>query len=466
MTQNQVLNEIVPSFKSESKRLIKLFIPIILGQLAQTAMSVADTIMAGWAGVADLSGVAIGGSFFWPALFFLIGLSFAIQPTLSQLRGKNDFKSIDKTIFTAFIVCIATSLFIGVFIYFSPLIYNFVDDVDENMILIAKGYLHAVALGAPGFALFNVLRSYSEGMGNTVPTFIFGFIALILNIPLNYIFIFGKFGIPAFGGVGCGIATTITVYITCILFFIYIQKAKFYKNIRILRHFHKISFKDIKEYLHIALPLGLSATIEVSCFSLVAFLLSPFGKEIVGAHSIALTLSGLLYVVPMSFATCSTIRVGEAMGALHWNRALRTVKTSFIIGFIIYITLFVTVLIFKDNIISLFTKDDEVKAIASVLILLCCTYMLPDTIQVISIGILRGFKDSRTIFMVTILSYWIIAMPVGYSLAYGLILDEPLKASGFWIGFIFGLSTATLVYTARLYFLFKYKKLPKIMMKA
>lgn len=466
MNKGQVLNnnEIVTTYATEIKRILKLFLPILLGQLAQTSMGVVDTVMAGRAGTIALSGVAIGSSFFWPSLLFVVGMSFAIQPIVAQIRGFGDLKKVPERLHTATVICMSISILIAIIVALSPCLYYFTPNIDHDMVQVATHYLWAIALGIPGFTLFNILRAYSEGMGNTMPTLVFGFIALIINIPTNYIFIFGHFGIPAFGGAGCGIATTITIYITTLLFFIYTQKHKFYAKVRLYKRTYAIKKEDVKSFVSLALPLGLSTTIEVACFSLAAFLLSPFGSSIVGAHSIALNLSGILFMIPLSLSTCATIRVGEAMGQVHWGRAYHTLKCIFIVGFVLFAISLINVFLFKDNIIALYTQDLNVHAIATSLIALCCIYMLPDSIQVLSIGILRGFKDSKTIFVVTVISYWVIAMPIGFSLAYGYyFVDEPMAAAGFWIGFICGLLTAAIIYTIRLIILYKTKKLPKNM---
>ena len=298
-------------------------------------------------------------------------------------------------------------------------------------------------------------------LGKTLPTLIFGFIMLITNVPLNYIFIFGKLGIPALGGIGCGVATTIAIYIATIAMFVYVQKSPQYRRYRIFRQTYPISFKYVLSFLRLGVPLALSTTIEVACFSLVSFLLSPFGPDIVAGHSIALNVSGVLFIVPLSIASAATIRAGEAMGARHWLRARKTTIGVFTLDIFVFISFVAIILIFGDFIISLYTSDANVTAIAGTLLGYCLIYQLPDTIQAISIGILRGFKDSRTIFIVTFIAYWVVGMPLGIGLAFGYITGEEFAARGFWIGFIAGLSTAAICYIVRIIYLFSTRKIPR-----
>lgn len=454
-------DELVPSYAHDIKRTFKLFWPIFLGQIATTAMSVVDTVMSGIAGPVQLAGVAIGASFYWPAVLFLVGMSLAIQPTVAQLRGAGQSHLIARKMHLATVIILITSILIGVIVCMLPLFYKLMPNVDKEMVRVGQGYLIAVAAGMPGFAMFNILRGYWEGLGNTLPSSIFGIIALLLNIPLNYIFIFGKFGAPELGGIGCGVATTITIYITVVFMFIYIKKAKYYEKYRIYEQSFPIKWAEVKEFLQFGLPLALSTTIEVTCFSLVALLLSPFGPITVASHSIAMNVSGIVFMIPLAIASATTIRVGEAMGAGHWKRAHRTTMGAMILGLFFYVLSFVTLYFGSDLIISQYTDDPQVFTLGTILLMYCTAYLFPDGLQVISIGVLRGFKDSKTIFVITIISYWIVGMPIGYTLAYGLIVDTPMEAQGFWIGFICALTCASILYVSRIVYLFKKRVLPR-----
>ena len=453
--------EIVPSWSVDLRRTFKLFLPIFLGSIATTAMGVVDTVMAGMAGTVQLSGVAIGASLYWPCVLFVMGMTLAIQPTVTQLRGAGRTEEIAAKIHLISVITLITSVIVGIIMCFLPLCYKLMDDIDQEMVRVAQLYLYAVAAGMPAIALFNILRGYWEGLGNTVPTSVFGFIALFLNIPLNWIFIFGHFGMPALGGVGCGVATSITMYICAILMLIYVLKSKTYTKYRIYQHWFALHWPEVKQFLQFALPLALSTTIEVTCFSLVAVLLSPFGPVTVAAHSVAMNVSGVIFMIPLAIASAATIRVGEALGAGHWNRAFRSSMGAYGLAFFFYLFSVLTIIFFHQEIIELYSSDPEVIVLASLLLMFCAVYQFPDSMQVVSIGILRGFKDSKTIFAITVVSYWVIGMPIGYTLAYGYLTGEKMAAQGFWIGFICSLSCAFLLYVVRIIYIYRRRKLPK-----
>ena len=204
------------TFFAQIVHTISLFLPLFMGQLAATSMGVVDTVMAGAAGTLELSGVAIGSSIFWPSELFVVGMALAIHPLIANLVGNGQLYKVALRMQVATVCTLACAAIIGVIIMLVPLVYRMFPSVDQDMVNIGHGYLIAVGLAMPGFAMFNVLRAYWEGLGKTGPTLMFGCIALVLNIPLNYIFIFGHLGMPALGGVGCGVATALSIYFTVI----------------------------------------------------------------------------------------------------------------------------------------------------------------------------------------------------------------------------------------------------------
>ena len=200
---------------------------------------------------------------------------------------------------------------------------------------------------------------------------------------------------------------------------------------------------------------------EVGCFSLAALILSPFGPIVVSAHSITLNISGMLFMLPLSVAIVTTIRTGTAMGAKDWVASKRIAQAGCSINFFFYLVSVIFLVSMRETLASLYSNNPEIIAMASSLMLINCIYLFPDSVQMLCIGVLRGFKDSKTIFFVTLLAYWVIGLPLGSSLSWGLITDEPFKAYGIWIGFTCALSVAMLVYLTRLVILFRTRKLPK-----
>ena len=448
------------TFFAQIVHTISLFLPLFMGQLAATSMGVVDTVMAGAAGTLELSGVAIGSSIFWPSELFVVGMALAIHPLIANLVGNGQLYKVALRMQVATVCTLACAAIIGVIIMLVPLVYRMFPSVDQDMVNIGQGYLIAVGLAMPGFAMFNVLRAYWEGLGKTGPTLMFGCMALVLNIPLNYIFIFGHLGMPALGGVGCGVATALSIYFTVIGMLFYVKKSPAFAKVRIYQKWEPMSWSQCWSFLKLSLPLGIAGMIETLCFSLVAIMLSPFGPVVVASHTIAMNVSGLLAIVPIALSSTASIEVGEAMGTNSWSHACKRALSSTSLAVAFYVIGASVLFFMGEQIAALYSDDAEVLLLAPVLMMYCVVFFFPETLQVMAIGILRGLKDSRTIFLITIVAYWIVGMPIGYSLGYGYLGDALEGAEGFWLGFIFSLTCASVLLGGRLLYLFIKEKNP------
>ena len=448
------------TFFAQIVHTLSLFLPLFMGQLAATSMGVVDTVMAGAAGTLELSGVAIGSSIFWPSELFVVGMALAIHPLIANLVGNGQLYKVALRMQVATVCTLACAAIIGVIIMLVPLVYRMFPSVDQDMVSIGQGYLIAVGLAMPGFAMFNVLRAYWEGLGKTGPTLMFGCMALVLNIPLNYIFIFGHLGMPALGGVGCGVATALSIYFTVIGMLFYVKKSPAFAKVRIYQRWEPMTWSQCWSFLKLSLPLGIAGMIETLCFSLVAIMLSPFGPVVVASHTIAMNVSGLLAIVPIALSSTASIEVGEAMGTNSWSHARKRALSSTSLAVAFYVIGASVLFFMGEQIAALYSDDAEVLLLAPVLMMYCVVFFFPETLQVMAIGILRGFKDSRTIFLVTIVAYWIVGMPIGYSLGYGYLGDALEGAEGFWLGFIFSLTCASVLLGGRLLYLFIKEKNP------
>lgn len=448
------------TFFAQIVHTLSLFLPLFMGQLAATSMGVVDTVMAGAAGTLELSGVAIGSSIFWPSELFVVGMALAIHPLIANLVGNGQLYKVALRMQVATVCTLACAAIIGVIIMLVPLVYRMFPSVDQDMVNIGHGYLIAVGLAMPGFAMFNVLRAYWEGLGKTGPTLMFGCMALVLNIPLNYIFIFGHLGMPALGGVGCGVTTALSIYFTVIGMLFYVKKSPAFAKVRIYQKWEPMTWSQCWSFLKLSLPLGIAGMIETLCFSLVAIMLSPFGPVVVASHTIAMNVSGLLAIVPIALSSTASIEVGEAMGTNSWSHARKRALSSTSLAVAFYVIGASVLFFMGEQIAALYSDDAEVLLLTPVLMMYCVVFFFPETLQVMAIGILRGFKDSRTIFLITIVAYWIVGMPIGYSLGYGYLGDALEGAEGFWLGFIFSLTCASVLLGGRLLYLFIKEKNP------
>lgn len=440
----------VQKYLTEARVLLALAIPVILAQIAQTSMGVVDTIMAGGVSATDMAAVAVGTSIWLPAILFGHGLLLALTPTVAQLNGAGRRDKIAHQIQQGFWLASGVSVLIIAVLYHCDQIIGLMHNIDPQLKTKAIGYLHAIMWGAPGYLFFQVLRVQCEGLSKTKPGMVFGFIGLLVNIPVNYIFIYGKFGAPALGGVGCGVATGTVYWVMFLMMRYYVKRAYFMKDIVAPSQFAKPDWVTLKRLIGLGLPIGLALFFEVTLFAIVALLVSPLGIVAVASHQIALSLGSVMFVIPLSLGMASTIRVGSRLGESSIEGAKVAAYTSIFTGIVIACISASLSVLFRTQIAGLYNDNPEVITLASSLMLLAAVYQISDAIQVIGTGVLRGYKDTRSIFYITFVAYWVLGLPVGYTLGLTDYIVPAMGPSGFWWGFILGLTFAAVMVTLRI----------------
>ncbi|MCK0535822.1 MULTISPECIES: MATE family efflux transporter [unclassified Anaerobiospirillum] len=437
--------------------LFKLAFPIILGNFAYALLGITDIMMAGMAGTPDQAGVAVGGSFFFPAMTFIIGMISALHPVISRHCGANTREKIPAEHIHSVLACIIVAALLMVLLL--GLSFFAIDmDADQRMEDIAKEYVIYIAFTMPLLALTVNARAYCEAMGNTRATFYFGNLAVVLNVPLNYVFIFGKFGMPELGGAGCGAASLVAMAISTVIIYSYVMLHPQLKNHSWLKNRDRISLDRLKSFLKLSLPLGISSSVECSCFTLIALLLSPLGPMEVSAHTITMSLTNFVFNIPLSLGIASSIMVGYAIGRNSLTTLRHNIQASYA-SMLFSIVVSVAILFFGSEALpALFSKDPQVLALASTLMLFAAVNQSFEGIQTIQAFILRGFKDTASILLVTVIAFYCVALPLGYTLCYGylilpgaeLFFEEGLTGPrGFWIGLLAGLLAASILYRIR-----------------
>lgn len=438
------------NFIINTKRLMKLAYPILIAQLIQNLMGFADTVMAGRVSSTDMAAVAVASSIWLPLILTIYGLIMALAAIVSQLSGANIFEEVaNETYQTAWIALTLGISLIILFLVLSPLVIDKIT-LEINLKTLMFDYLGYIIWGGPGFCLYLVLRNYSEGLSHTKPTMIISIIGLLINIPANYIFIYGEFGLPALGGAGCGIATAIVYWVMFFSMLIYCYFSKHLKHAPLFKKFYWPQWSAIKNILSIGVPIALSLLFEVSLFCAVAIILAPFGADVVASHQIAINFSGLVFMVPLSLAMAVTIQVGFAVGDGDHEKAKEICRYSVILGLIIAVVTAVLSFAFRHEIAAIYTHELPVIELAASLMFLAALFQFSDAIQVISAGALRGYKDTKSILYITFLSYWGVGLTIGLILGLTDWIIEPIGPYGFWIGFISGLTTAAVFLAWRL----------------
>lgn len=441
-------------YKKEAKSLIKLATPVLIASVAQTGMGVVDTIMAGGVSATDMAAVAIASSIWLPSILFGIGILMALIPIVAQLNGRGHQDKIANEIQQGGALAVIIAIPIAVVLLQTKTILGMMD-VDAQMADITIGYMHAMLPAIPAFLFFQTLRSFTDGMSLTKPAMVIGFIGLLINIPLNYIFVYGKLGIPALGGMGCGVATAIVYWVMFAMLLAFTLTSRKLEKVGLFAAWHKPQLKAQVRLFKLGLPVALAIFFEVTLFAVVALLVSPLGPIVVAAHQIAINVSSMVFMLPMSIGNAVSIRVGHKLGEEDTEGAQISTHVGLLLALAMAAFTAIITVLFREQITDLYTDNRAVTAISVQLLLLAAVYQFSDSVQVVAAGALRGYKDMRSIFNRTFLSYWIIGLPSGYVLAATDWIVEPMGAHGYWYGFIFGLTSAAVLLGLRLVWMHK-----------
>ncbi|WP_257263847.1 MATE family efflux transporter [Endozoicomonas sp. ONNA2] len=406
--------------------------------------------MAGQYSAMDLAAIALGSSIWVPVYLLIRGILMAITPTVAHLYGARQTGEIGDQVRQGLWVALLMSLLAAGFIYQS-------DDVVLQWLLVEPAmadktleYLKAMAWGIPAICLFQVLACYCEGIGKTRPGMVFSFIALVLNIPLNYVLIYGKFGFPELGGVGCGYATAVCFWAMFLMMAGYTIPGQQHRKIGLFDPWDLPAPRIISSQLTLGVPIGLAIFFEASIFSVVALLIGKLGATVVAGHQIALNFTSLVFMVPLSLSMGLTIRVGQALGAGNTAQAAYASYAG-IATTLVSATVSAGVMLFLPGMVtSIYTQNSEVAILAAQLLVYGALFQYADGIQIAANGALRGYKDTRVPMAMVLFACWVVALPLGYTLALTDWIVEPMGPHGLWIGLVTALTMGAVLLALRL----------------
>ncbi len=434
--------------RTPASHLLHLAWPLFIALIMQMLMGVADTIMAGQYSADDMAAIAVGVSLINPLQFFLQGVALALVPLVGNAVGSGQPHKIPIYVRHMLLVVLTLSVLGAGLHWCLPNILGWFS-VPGNMYPMTYEYAQWMLWGLPGFALYQVVRQTCEGLGITKPTMLIMIIGLCLNIPLNAVFVYGLGPIPAFGGPGCGIASFIVYWLMAMMTIAYTKYAQFMKPYDIWQ-LGQINLSQLALVLKLGLPISFTLLAEVTLFAAVALLVAPLGTVQVAAHQIAINFSSLVFMLPLSIGMATAIRLGHLHGE---NNSVQCRQTFFsavkLTTSMSLITAALTVLT-ASTIVQIYTSDSSIWPLATQVLFLGALFQISDAIQVVSGNALRGYKDTKWLFGISFISYWVIGLPLGYCLSLTDLLYPTMGVRGFWIAIIIGLTFAAVAYSARI----------------
>ena len=431
-------------YLSKVGEILRLALPVVLAQLGYIAVQVADSAMVGMYGGEDavpLAAVAFGSTIAWVFTFLCMGLSIGLTPIIGELFVQGHKQKMAHYLET-------TLLFYPIFgvacmvlqIATEPLLYHLGQPVE--VVDMALPYYRLMAYCLPFAMFYGSFKQFLEGVGNTKSAMIVAIITNIINIVLNYVFIFGKCGFEPMGAYGAGLATLISRILNPILLGGYFVYAKQYREYIALFSRKAKHWKNSLHLLKMGLPISGQMVLEALAFIVTGIMMGWFGTEAISANQIGNTYGNCTFLMVLSLGSATTICVSHAFGRRDINEICDVVRSSLSMAVVWGVCVIATFVSLRHIMPMLFTKNEEVIVLASQMLILYGTFQLSDALQCILVGILRGLQQVRSIAIISFIAYIVLNIPVGYFVAFQL----GMGATGLIVGYIVGLSTAAILY--------------------
>lgn len=438
------------------KQIFHLALPVVLAQAGQLTTQFADTAMVGNYGGNDpvpLAAVSLGSSLFLLIYLAALGLALAITPLVGEHYARGDRRMVailfeNGVSYCSIIGVVATAAalalrpFIGV-------LGEWMSSPGEDItavVDIALPYYDMLVWSIMPLMLFLAVKQFLEGIGNTSTAMWITLGGNVVNIVLNYVFIFGNWGAEAMGAEGAGLATLLArggQMVAIVAYFFLSRRLRIYRALFDAKPLRK---RHLRKLLNIGYPISFQMVLESAAFILTSILALSFSTVAGGAMQVSFSIANVAWMITVAIGSASTILVSHIYGAKEREQLRPTVMATYHLGLAWGILMAAVFVVFREPIASLFTDNSEVIALSAELMLLIAIYQLSDAVQGLSISMLRGIQDVRIIMPIVLCSYLLINIPAGILLAY----TFGLESHGLVIGLILGLSTAALLTSLRL----------------
>jgi multidrug resistance protein, MATE family len=436
--------------KAHFSKTFYLAYPVMLSQLGQVMVGVADSMMVGKLGAEPLAAASLANSIFFVVFMFGIGVSMAITPLVAMADGKKKSKRIENLFKNGLAINIATGLILFLLIVLASTLIDQMGQ-PEQVVELTVPYLMIITLSMLPFMIFQTFKQFAEGLSQTKQAMYIIVFSNLFNIFLNWVLIYGNLGAPAMGLNGAAWATLISRIVMAIAIAYYVWNSKRYKAYKIRINFKGLNFPLISKMLNIGVPTGFQFIFEVGAFSTAAIMMGWIGVNALAAHQIAINLASISYMMASGISTAAMIRVSNLLGKSDFQSMREAGFVSFIMVGVFMAFSAVVFFVFKEFLPSLYIQDLDVIELSASLLIIAGLFQLSDGIQVVGLGALRGMSDVKVPTYFTLVAYWVIGLPLGYFFAFVLGLNE----QGIWFGLLIGLTITGLLLLYRFHSLSK-----------
>jgi multidrug resistance protein, MATE family len=431
------------SARTELRALLSLAIPVVIEHLGIMSMGLVDTVLVGRLGAAELASVGSGSAVYFAYMTLAFGILSAVATTVAHAAGARDDDEVSATLAQGAVIAVGLAAVGLIYIGNTELIFTLLGQPAE-MIPLAERYLGALKWGVLATLLNATLRSFLVGLGQARIPMLVSIAGSLLNVGLASTLIFGGLGVPTLGVAGAGYATATVHWLMFAATLTYVLRGERFAAYR-ARFSLRVDAKRTAQLVRLGVPIGVGSSLESAVFVVTTLVMGRIGTSAVAAHQVAINVAATTFMIPFGISVATTTRVGHAAGSGDVAGAARAGWTGIGAGMGVMVITAISFLLFREQIVGLYTRDLEVAARAAILLLIAGAFQLGDGLQVTSQGALRGLKDTARPMLVNLLAYWFVGFPVGLLLAFELGYEAP----GLWWGLTLGLTVAGILHVLR-----------------
>ncbi len=422
--------------RRELRRLIRLAGPVVITQVTSMLMGVVDILMVGHVGVNSLGGASLGRLWVFGTLLLGMGVVFGIDPLITQAHGRRDSRGLGIAAQRGAVLALLLGLPLAVAWLYTGKVLRLLGQ-DPVLAELAQDYVLVQIPSLPAVLLFTVLRQYLQGRGIMRPAMWTAILANLVNVALNWVLIFGHLGAPAMGLVGAGIATTITRWIMFAVLTAITLRYRLYAGGWVPWSREAVRLNGLREILHMGFPVGLQMGLEVWAFEIATLMAGGLGAVPLAAHTIALNLASLSFMVPLGISQAAVTRVGNLIGEGRPRDAQLASWVAMGMGAGVMTVSAVAFVILRGTLVRIYTPEPAVIAAGAAILPIAAAFQIFDGTQVVGSGVLRGMGRTRPAAGFNLIGYYGLALP----LAWWLAIRQGLGLPGIWWGLCLGLAT-------------------------
>ncbi|WP_372771877.1 MATE family efflux transporter [Mangrovibacterium sp.] len=427
------------------KQNLKLAIPVILSQVGQVTVSLVDNMMVGHAGTTELAAASFSNSIFIVGMLMGLGVTMGLTPLVGKFFNRHEEREIGAYLKNGLFLHSITAISL-IFIMTGVAFFLNRMGQPEEVSEMAFSYFLVLVMSLFPLLIFYSCKQFLEGMGNTKVAMVITLGSNLVNIVLNYLLIFGKFGFPELGLLGAGIATFCARLLMPFVIIAYLWYHPDFSGITLMARKSAIALEKLKQLISIGFPIGAQIVVEVLTFSVGAVMMGWIGTEQLAAHQVAIGLASFSYMISLGVGAATTIHVSHAFGQNDFSLIRQWLKAALHLIVLFMSSMGVLFILFRFQLPVLFTKDAAVIHISAGLLIVAALFQVFDGIQVAFLSVLRGMSDVKMPMFLAFLAYSVIGLPISYLCAF--VFE--LGAVGIWIGFLIGLAVAAGLFSYRL----------------